>query len=64
MEENKFSLYEGDFLHISLINAKFAKQSIIIEKNLPFKKWRIERAMKKLIKLEELYNKYFVKSRN
>lgn len=63
MKDNyKFSMLEGIYAHIKLINADFAKESILISRNLPFLEWRIERAMKKLIKREELYKKYFNKA--
>lgn len=55
----KFSMEEGRYIHIRLVNAEFATKSILISRHLPFLEYRIERAMKKLIKREELYKKYF-----
>ena len=56
---------EGEsYAHIKLVNAEFATKSILVTINFPFLEYRIERAMKKLIKREELYKKYFPQTNN
>lgn len=60
-EDNyQFTMYESMYIHVKLVNAQFATESILISRYLPFTEYRIERAMKKLIKREELYKKYFI----